>query len=131
STPTWNRLSLHWRDLFLFDRDYVECVERIWDEEILEKFNIPFGDVASDLQPGDELHIEESYSLSSADESRKRIKAMFLEKTFDTLSNSYHLIFRQEVDEWKNINGQITQLTYIDTSVSIIGRHLLLDSRQI
>jgi hypothetical protein len=131
STPTWNRLDLHWWDLNLFDDDQVECVERILDETILDKFNIPFGEIASDLQPGDELHIEESYSLPSAEESRKLIKAKFLEKSFDTLNNSYHLSFRQEVDEWKNIDGQITQSTYIDTAVSIIGRHLLLDSREL
>lgn len=127
STPSWNQL---YNNINQIESLTVPCVSRIWDESLIEKLSIPFGDLAADLQQDDILHIEEIYISPPNQASRKLIKAQFLNKSFDPLTDSYQLSFKQEVDHWENMNGQISQSIYIDTTITYIGRHLWLDTSQ-
>ncbi|MBK7426920.1 MAG: hypothetical protein IPI60_07765 [Saprospiraceae bacterium] len=124
STPAWNLLYEDEKELY---SQIVTCLDRKWDNNLIEKLNTPFGDLASDLQIGDELHIKESDRQFNI--LRERFtKATFLAKSFDEENNNYHLAFRQEVKYWEEIGSQFYEMEYIDTSVTTIGRHAPNDS---
>lgn len=125
STPTWNRnLDLHWWGWMNLDFGYAECVERIWDSTLLDKFNTPFGDLASDLEAGDELHIQEFQEYSTDNWTKKEIKSTFINSEFDPDINSYRLNFRNEILQTTNIEGQIQEITYEDTNIQTIGKDM-------
>ncbi len=125
SSPAWNQLYVNIDE---FNDQNLTCIDRLWDENLIEKLHTPFGDLAADLQVGDVLHIEDSYSIIFSDARRRYIKATFLEKTYDPELYSYTLIFREEVQEWRNYQGQITESEYIDTTEHYISRYLQSDS---
>lgn len=125
STPTWNRnLDLHWWGWMNLDYGYAECVERIWDTALLNKFNTPFGDLASDLEGGDELHIQEFHENSKDNWTKKDIKSTFINSEFDPDINSYRLNFRDEILQTTNIEGQIREITYVDSNILTIGKDM-------
>lgn len=128
SSPAWNQL---YENVNALNSNDVICLERIWDEHLIEKLHTPFGDLAADLQVGDVLHIEDSYSIIFSDARRRYIKATFLEKTYDPELHSYTLIFKEEVQEWRNYQGQITESEYIDTTEYSLRRYLNTDNELI
>ena len=82
----------------------INCLEREFNQNIIDKFSIPFGELASDLQAGDILHIYESYGRFDIGLFKeKKIKATFV--SADLVEDTYVLTFNQEVEYFELING--------------------------
>lgn len=114
-TPNWN---------FNQWRAPQPCIERVWEEdEILQQTKIPFGDQASDLQEGVELHILDikGHELLG-NVTTKEIRAFFMFKTFDEVKGEYSLTFAEEVKEIKWVEGVTTERTYRDTTTTVFSR---------
>jgi len=113
-TPNWN-----------FSQSAgAPCLERVWEEaEIVQQTKTPFGDLASDLKAGDELHILEMEGHESIGRIKtKEIRAIFLSKDFDNEKGEYNLTFAEEVNESEWIDGVTTERTYRDTTITVISR---------
>src|SRR5690606_24737160 len=94
-----------------------------FDQNTIDKFSIPFGELASDLQPGDELHIYESYGQINIDLFKeKKIKATFINSTL--VGDTFELTFDQQVEYYELINGTIVDTSYTETVTQNIPGHL-------
>ncbi len=112
-----------WSDFARENSSTINCLEREFDQTTIDKFSIPFGELASDLQPGDELHIYESYGQINIDLFKeKKIKATFINSTL--VGDNYVLTFDQEVEYFELINGVVVDTSYIETVTQNLPRHL-------
>lgn len=113
-TPNWN----------FSQSEGAPCLERAWDEEeIVQQTKIPFGDLASDLQEGDELHILDIKGHEFLGNiTTKEIRAFFMFKTYDAVRGEYSLTFAEEVNEIKWVEGETTERTYRDTTTTVISK---------
>jgi hypothetical protein len=101
----------------------INCLEREFNQNTIDKFSIPFGDLASDLQAGDELHIYESYGhVNAGILKEKKIKATFVSAAL--VDDNYVLTFYQEVEYFELINGVELDTSYIETVNQNMPKHI-------